>query len=215
MRGPSTSVAYAMRLCALASRLSPATSASAMRSSRSELPPRICAERMPRSTLSSMMSSSPSKTSFAPHSASRGSRRRCALSYAGSLLSCLRCTACPQSQQLGWSVTQAPCPTRATPRRLQCVAESLRSPGLSGPNSAVRINTGGNRQLNRLLHVIAFSQIRSTAHAGRIYYDRKRREGKTHRSAMRALKRQLCTVVYYRLRSCQPDLELGRPARAA
>ncbi len=85
----------------------------------------------------------------------------------------------------------------------------------SGRNSAVRINTGGNRQLNRLLHVIALSQVRSTAHAGRIYYDRKRREGKTHRSAMRALKRQLCTVVYYRLRSCQPDLELGRPARAA
>ncbi len=61
----------------------------------------------------------------------KGIERRCALSYAGSLLSCLRCTACPQSQQLGWSVTQAPCPTRATPRRLQCVAESLRSPGLA------------------------------------------------------------------------------------
>jgi transposase len=72
----------------------------------------------------------------------------------------------------------------------------------SGRSSTVRINTGGNRQLNRLLHVIALSQIRSTDHAGRAYYDRKRREGKTHRGAMRSLKRQLCTVVYYRLRSC-------------
>jgi transposase len=54
-----------------------------------------------------------------------------------------------------------------------------------------------------MLHIIALSQIRSNDHAGRVYYDRKRREGKTHRGAMRSLKRQLCTVVYYRLRSCR------------
>ncbi len=73
----------------------------------------------------------------------------------------------------------------------------------SGRNSSVRVNVGGNRQLNRLLHVIALSQIRSTDHPGRVYYDRKRHEGKTHRGAMRSLKRQLCTVTYYRLRLCQ------------
>ncbi len=77
----------------------------------------------------------------------------------------------------------------------------------SGRSSAVRINTGGNRQLNRLLHVIALSQIRSKDHPGRLYYDRKRLEGKTHRGAMRALKRQLSTVVYYRLRLCLTALE--------
>jgi len=78
----------------------------------------------------------------------------------------------------------------------------------SGRNSAVRINTGGNRQLNRLLHMIALSQIRSKDHPGRVYYDRKRAEGKTHRGAMRTLKRQLCTVVYFRLRSCHAALNI-------
>jgi len=76
----------------------------------------------------------------------------------------------------------------------------------SGKSQAVRLNVGGNRQLNRLLHVIATVQ-RATAHAGRIYYDRKRSEGKTARSALRALKRPLATVVYYRLRLCQTRIE--------
>jgi len=73
----------------------------------------------------------------------------------------------------------------------------------SGRSSSVRVNSGGNRQLNRLLHVIALSQVRSKEHPGRVYYDRKRLEGKTHRAAMRALKRQLSTVVYFRLRADQ------------
>lgn len=73
----------------------------------------------------------------------------------------------------------------------------------SGRNSAVRINTGGNRQLNRLLHMVALCQLRSPEHVGRIYYDRKRAEGKTRRGALRSLKRQLSTVVYFRLRQCR------------
>jgi hypothetical protein len=44
------------------------------------------------------------------------------------------------------------------------------------------------------------------AHPGRQYYDRKRAEGKTHPSAMRCLKRQLATVVYYRLSAVQDRL---------
>jgi hypothetical protein len=71
---------------------------------------------------------------------------------------------------------------------------------------AVRVNTGGDRQLNRLLHVIAVAQVATTAHAGRQYYERKRTEGKTHLSAMRCLKRQLATVVYYRLSAIQAGL---------
>lgn len=72
-------------------------------------------------------------------------------------------------------------------------------PCSSGRRIAVRVNTGGDRQLNRLLHVIALAQIASQHHRGRQYYDRKRAEGKTHPAAMRCLKRQLATVVYYRL----------------
>jgi transposase len=72
-------------------------------------------------------------------------------------------------------------------------------PCSSGRNQAVRVNTGGDRQLNRCLHTIAIVQVRAPSHAGRIYYDRKRAEGKTHRQALRSLKRQLATVVFYRL----------------
>jgi transposase len=79
-------------------------------------------------------------------------------------------------------------------------------PCSSGKSSAVRLNRGGNRQLNRLLHNIALTQLRSQEQLGRIYYDRKRVEGKSHRAAMRALKRQLATVVFYRLRASQPAM---------
>ncbi len=71
----------------------------------------------------------------------------------------------------------------------------------------VLIRIGGNRQLNRLLHVIAHGTTSSNDHPGRIYYDRKRSEGKTGRSALRALKRTLATIVYYRLRLCQTRTE--------
>lgn len=76
-------------------------------------------------------------------------------------------------------------------------------PCSSGRNVAVRVNAGGDRQLNRLLHVIAIAQIRASDHAGRHYYERKRAEGKTHLAAIRCLKRQLATVVCYRLRAVQ------------
>jgi len=71
----------------------------------------------------------------------------------------------------------------------------------------VRVNTGGDRQLNRCLHIIAITQIRSQGHAGRAYYDRKRSEGKAHRTALRALKRQLATIVFLRLKLVPKDAQ--------
>jgi transposase len=79
-------------------------------------------------------------------------------------------------------------------------------PCSSGRHVAVRVNTGGDRQLNRLLHIIAVAQVATTTHSGRQYYERKRAEGKTHLAAMRCLKRQLATVVYYRLSAVQARL---------
>jgi transposase len=79
-------------------------------------------------------------------------------------------------------------------------------PCSSGRHVAVRVNRGGDRQLNRLLHVIAVAQVATKEHPGRQYYERKRAEGKTHPSAMRCLKRQLATVVYYRLSAIQAHL---------
>lgn len=66
----------------------------------------------------------------------------------------------------------------------------------SGKYQSVRVNNGGNRQLNRCLHIIANTQIRTPDHPGKIYYERKRTEGKTHRAAMRCLKRKLANVIF-------------------
>jgi transposase len=85
----------------------------------------------------------------------------------------------------------------------------------SGRYSAVRVNTGGNRQLNRLLHIIALNQIRTPDHRGKVYYDRKRAEGKSAKAALRCLKRQLSDLVFSLLRSAaQPEANTA-PVRLA
>jgi len=71
----------------------------------------------------------------------------------------------------------------------------------SGHRRSFRLNPSGRRQLNRCLHVIAITQLRDPQHPGHSYYERKRAEGKTHKGALRSLKRQLATVVYYRLQA--------------
>lgn len=68
-------------------------------------------------------------------------------------------------------------------------------PASSGQTSRMRLNRGGNRQLNRALHVIALAQARHHPPA-KAYIERKRAEGKTHREAVRALKRQLVRTVF-------------------
>ena len=59
-----------------------------------------------------------------------------------------------------------------------------------------RLPRGGDRQLNLALHVVALTQVRMRASAGRAYYDRKIGEGKTHNEAMRCLKRRLADRVW-------------------
>ncbi|MFF3160100.1 IS110 family transposase [Streptomyces sp. NPDC057910] len=65
----------------------------------------------------------------------------------------------------------------------------------SGNNVRHRLNTGGNRALNSVLHTIAICQIRDGGR-GQDYYLRKINEGKTPSEARRALKRRLSNVVY-------------------
>jgi transposase len=65
----------------------------------------------------------------------------------------------------------------------------------SGDNDRHRLNRGGNRRLNHVLHVAAITQTRMPG-AGRDYYLRKRAAGKTHLEALRCLKRRLSDVVY-------------------
>lgn len=68
----------------------------------------------------------------------------------------------------------------------------------SGPQTRHRLNQRGNRQLNHAIFRIAVSQIRRDT-AGRAYYERKRAEGKSHKEAIRALKRRISDVVYRQL----------------
>ena len=65
----------------------------------------------------------------------------------------------------------------------------------SGEKRRHRLNPRGNRQLNYALHVVAITQLRYPCE-GRVYYDRKRAEGKNAKEAIRALKRQLSNVIY-------------------
>ncbi|MCX5443679.1 MULTISPECIES: IS110 family transposase [unclassified Streptomyces] len=69
----------------------------------------------------------------------------------------------------------------------------------SGKNTRHRLNTGGNRALNSVLHIIAVCQIRDGGR-GQDYYLRKITEGKTPSEARRALKRRLSNVVYRTLK---------------
>jgi transposase len=76
-------------------------------------------------------------------------------------------------------------------------------PASSGQTQRMRLNRGGNRQLNRALHTIALAQAWHHEPA-KTFIARKRAEGKTWREALRALKRHLARVVF--------KLLLSRPA---
>jgi transposase len=68
----------------------------------------------------------------------------------------------------------------------------------SGDNNRHRLNPGGNRRLNHVLHIVAVCQIRYPCE-GQTYYRRKRAAGKTPMEAMRSLKRRLSDVIYRQL----------------
>ena len=70
----------------------------------------------------------------------------------------------------------------------------------SGGRHGHRVNPGGNRRLNRAIHIVALTQRRCEPLA-RAYYEKKRAEGKTARAAMRCLKRRLVDVLFRQLRS--------------
>jgi len=61
-----------------------------------------------------------------------------------------------------------------------------------------RLNRGGNRRVNSVLHLMAVTQLRCEPRAQQIYSDARRR-GHTKKEAMRILKRHLSNVVYRRM----------------
>jgi transposase len=68
-------------------------------------------------------------------------------------------------------------------------------PASSGNTERHRLHRGGDRQLNRSLHIIALSRAR-TDPTTRAYLDRRHSEGKTKREAIRCLKRHLARRIW-------------------
>jgi len=69
----------------------------------------------------------------------------------------------------------------------------------SGDQVRHRLSRAGNRQINRVLHIMAVVQLRHRDSEGRAYFDRKVAAGKTPMEAMRCLKRRLSDIVYHQM----------------
>jgi len=66
----------------------------------------------------------------------------------------------------------------------------------SGGRKVYRLSLRGNRRLNHAIHMAAITQIRHKHSQGRAYYDKKISEGKTHKEALRSLKRRISDAIY-------------------
>jgi transposase len=71
-------------------------------------------------------------------------------------------------------------------------------PASSGNTQRHRLHRGGDRQLNRALHIIALSRA-NTDPETRAYLARKQAEGKTKLEAIRCLKRHLARRIWHLL----------------
>jgi hypothetical protein len=80
----------------------------------------------------------------------------------------------------------------------------------SGNRKTCRLSRRGNRRINHVIHMAAITQIRYAHSDGRAYYDKKVAEGKTHKEALRSLKRRISPAIYARLRA---DARQGRQQR--
>lgn len=83
-------------------------------------------------------------------------------------------------------------------------------PASSGNRTRLRLDRGGNRQLNCAVHRIAVTQSRMHPPA-REFLARKRLEGKSSREALRCLKRHLIRRVWRVLNDSEIDLSMSNP----
>jgi transposase len=82
----------------------------------------------------------------------------------------------------------------------------------SGNRKIYRLSLRGNRRINHALHMAAITQIRHAHSDGRAYYERRIAEGKTHKEALRCLKRRISDAVFARL---QADAQKATATAAA
>jgi transposase len=73
----------------------------------------------------------------------------------------------------------------------------------SGGKVRHRLNRTGNRQLNAVVHRIALTQLRSFP-AAKACVERRQREGKSKREAVRALKRYIIRAIWRQWQACWP-----------
>ena len=71
-------------------------------------------------------------------------------------------------------------------------------PTEASSGQTVRLNRGGDRALNRAIHTIALTRIRSCPRT-RAYVDRRTAEGKSPREIRRCLKRYIARELYRQL----------------
>lgn len=96
------------------------------------------------------------------------------------------------------------------PAKLARLAGIAPIPASSGNTTRMRLDRGGNRQLNAAVHRIAVTQMRSHPPA-KDYIARRISEGKTKREALRCLKRHLIRVIFNTLTptATPPDTALA------
>ena len=66
----------------------------------------------------------------------------------------------------------------------------------SGNRKVHRLSLRGNRRINHAIHMTAITQIRHRHSDGRAYYEKKLAEGKTHKEALRSLKRRISDAIF-------------------
>ena len=99
----------------------------------------------------------------------------------------------------------------ATDAKLARAAGAAPIPASSGNTRRQRLDRGGNRQINAALHRVIVTRARCHQPT-RDYIERRRRDGKTTRDAIRCLKRYLARQVWNLLRAPTPEMALTTPS---
>jgi transposase len=66
----------------------------------------------------------------------------------------------------------------------------------SSVHNVFRLSRRGNRRLNHAIHMAAVTQVSHRESEGRAYYDRKIKEHKNHKAALRCLKRRISDAIF-------------------
>jgi transposase len=123
------------------------------------------------------------------------------------LLAELGCSTITAAILIGQTAGAERFPTDAHFARMAGVAPI---PASSGKHERHRLDRGGNRRINRALHVIAITRGRWDP-ATKAYLQRKEAEGKSRMEALRCLKRQLARH-FHRLLLKPPATPTTHPA---